>query len=185
MFLLKEKTQRKSETEEIWRWKEAMQLHFVLFYFFVCVSQKTFLFPKKSDRLQVVIVFSTSTFWNLWDEFNPETHFALGLNCMFFLLPEFFCFIATFKVFALTWTTHKHTTLNDLLLYVCTPIPGANNGKKKIILSKFQESLHSSWKRLQSDVAVVVLSCCVIYFSDAGGRPCLQRDFKSLKKEKV
>lgn len=160
-----------------------MQLHFVLFYFFVCVLQKTFLFPKKSDRLQVVIVFSTSTFWNLWDEFNPETHFALGLNCMFFLLPEFFfCFIATSEVFALTWITHN-SELFIVAAVVCTPTPGANNGKK-IILSKFQESFHSSWKRLQSDVAVVVLSCCVIYFSDAGGRPCLQRDFTSLKKKK-
>lgn len=163
-----------------------MQLHFVLFYFFVCVLQKTFLFPKKSDRSQVVIVFSTSTFWNLWDEFNPETHFALGLNCkLFFLLPEFFfCFIATSEVFALTWITHKHTTLNYLLSPpLCVLQLQVLTMEKKIILSKFQESLHSSWKRLQSDVAVVVLSCCVIYFSDAGGRPCLQRDFTSLKKK--
>lgn len=164
-----------------------MQLHFVLFYFFVCVLQKMFLFPKKSDMLQVVIVFSTSTFWNLWDEFNPETHFALGLNCMFFLLPEFF-FLLYRDIWSVCFDLNNTQTHNSELFIVaavvCTPTPGANNGKKIIILSKFQESLHSSWKRLQSDVAVVVLSCCVIYFSDAGGRPCLQRDFTSLKKKK-
>lgn len=141
--------------------------------------KKTFLFPKKSDKLQVVIVFSTSTFWYLWDEFNPETHFALRLNCMFFLLPLYRDSVC----FDLNNTQTHNSELFIVAAVVCTPTPGANNGKKWIILSKFQESLHSSWKRLQSDVAVVVLSCCVIYFSDAGGRPCLQRDFKSLKKK--